>query len=52
MSKEIVLGQAQIMDYLESEVDFPVDFENAWRWAGYSSKSTATRKLKASLRKT
>ena len=31
MAKEIVLDQAQVMGYLESSEDFPIDFEAAWR---------------------
>ena len=45
MAKEIVLDQAQVMGYLESSEEYPVDFEAAWQWLGYSSRSRAQEAL-------
>lgn len=32
---------------LESQEDFPIDFDDAWRWLGFSTKQKALEKLKA-----
>jgi phage anti-repressor protein len=46
MALDIVLNESTVMNYLESEVEFPVDFDQAWQWAGYSTKHKALLKLK------
>lgn len=37
--RDLVLG------FFESEEPFPIDFEDAWRWIGYSQKEVAKRSL-------
>lgn len=46
MTDKIVLDENMVMGYIESKDRYPVDFDQAWLWAGYSSKSVAMRKLK------
>ncbi|ADZ31598.1 hypothetical protein PaVLD_ORF091L [Planktothrix phage PaV-LD] len=31
---------------LDSDQEFPVDFDNAWQWLGYATKQKAEKKLK------
>jgi phage anti-repressor protein len=33
--------------FITSEVRFSVDFEEAWKWCGYSTKASALRKIKS-----
>ena len=33
------------LSFLGSNNDFPIDFEDAWQWIGYSSKQAAKKKL-------
>lgn len=39
------LSGAIVKSFLESNEEFPVDFEDAWKWIGYSSKQAAKKKL-------
>jgi phage anti-repressor protein len=39
LTQDVILGQ------LESTEEFPVDFDQAWKWLGYSEKSKAKRTL-------
>ncbi|MBL1177632.1 MAG: hypothetical protein FWK01_21495 [Pantanalinema sp. GBBB05] len=39
------LSQALVRSLLESDEEFPVDLDDAWRWIGYSSKQKAKDKL-------
>jgi len=41
----IEFNQDLALQLLESEVEFPVDFEDAWVWLGYSRKDVAKRSL-------
>ena len=41
----IEFNQDLALQLLESEVEFPVDFEDAWIWLGYSRKDVAKRSL-------
>ncbi|WP_038025760.1 hypothetical protein [Synechococcus sp. PCC 7336] len=41
----IALTETAIMSMLDSGEDFPIDFEQAWKWIGYSTKGNAKRKL-------
>ena len=47
MSKSIVPFSKELaQELIESGAEFPVDFELAWQWLGYSRKDVAARKLK------
>ncbi|WP_432811070.1 hypothetical protein [Pantanalinema sp. GBBB05] len=39
------LSQALVRSLLQSDEEFPVDLEDAWKWIGYSSKQKAKDKL-------
>jgi phage anti-repressor protein len=43
MKKEI--SQALIEGYLESDQEYPVNFEDAWQWVGYARKDNAKKML-------
>ena len=43
------LSQSLIVSLLQSQNDFPVDFDDAWQWVGYSRKSDAKKVLEASF---
>lgn len=45
----IPLTQELVKTFIESSNPFPVDFEDAWQWAGYSRKDPAIRVLKTSF---
>ena len=45
----ISLTIQQISDLVEASTEFPVDFDDAWQWAGYAKKQTAKEKLKNTL---
>lgn len=38
-----------VFSLIRSEEEFPVDFDDAWRWIGYSSKQKAFERLKEAL---
>jgi phage anti-repressor protein len=39
------VSEAQIFALCESESQFPIDFDSAWRWIGYTQKNNAKRAL-------
>ena len=45
----MVLTPEKIFSIIESEENFPVDFDDAWRWIGYSSKQKALKALSSNL---
>lgn len=42
----ITFSQDLAQQYFESDEEFPIDFDDAWQWLGYSRKSVAKRNLK------
>ncbi len=49
LSKILVLDQSEMLAIIESKDPFPIDFEDAWKWIGYSRKDVAKRKLVSNL---
>lgn len=45
MTADSIFSQEMAMTLLESEEEYPVDFEVAWVWLGYSKKSNAKAML-------
>jgi anti-repressor protein len=44
-SISIAFSQELAQEYINSNDLFPVDFDNAWQWLGYSTKQKAKTKL-------
>lgn len=42
----IILSQALIQSFVEATEQFPVSFDDAWQWAGYTRKENALQKLR------
>lgn len=42
----LAIDESAVMAYMESEESFPIDFDSAWQWAGYSTKQKGLNKLK------
>jgi phage anti-repressor protein len=42
----IELSEALVLALVESDEQFPVDFDDAWQWIGYRRKDFALKKLK------
>lgn len=49
MESSVELTLDLVFSLIQSEKDFPVDFDRAWKWIGYSSKQKAEEALKANL---
>lgn len=49
MTKTIVLTESQIVKNLQSDKEFPVDFDLAWQWLDYTRKDSALKSLKANF---
>lgn len=41
------ITRTEVLNLIESDQQFPVDFDAAWQWAGYTRKDNALRVLKA-----
>lgn len=46
-----ILSLELVKDFVESTEEFPVDFDDAWRWIGYTRKDTAKDSLEANFHK-
>lgn len=40
-----ILTEELTLELVQCEKEFPIDFEDAWQWCGYSKKSNAKRRL-------
>jgi hypothetical protein len=47
----LTFNQEQAIALYESSEEFPVDFDKAWQWLGYSSKQAAKKKLSGNFEK-
>jgi phage anti-repressor protein len=43
----LAINEKMVSELLNSSEEFPIDFEMAWQWAGYTNKRNAANKLKA-----
>lgn len=44
------LTEGLVFELLYSDQEFPVDFDNAWQWLGYSTKQKALKTLKSNFK--
>jgi phage anti-repressor protein len=42
----LAINEKMVSELLNSSEEFPIDFDVAWQWAGYTRKDNAIRKLK------
>lgn len=51
MSDLAIFTQELAQQFVNSEEQFPIDFELAWQWLGYSTKQKAKNKLSRNFEK-
>lgn len=50
MPEKLTISYATVADLVNSKDQFPVNFDDAWRWIGYSNKGNAEAALRSLLR--
>lgn len=43
------ISKTVILEYLNSREEFPIDFDDAWKWIGYSTKQKGLQTLKSNF---
>ncbi len=51
LSKILMLDQSEMLAIIESNDPFPIGFDDAWKWIGYTRKDNAKRKLTSNFTK-